>query len=218
MLPIHWLAIRISVHNIVQKIGYPTISPDLRNASSLQEYYDSINISSTSFFHNAISVAQFDVRREWSALGKPTNRDEWGMTAPTVNVSRLCQIPFLRMVHSRFGINILFVVGQKLNSWTTQAYYNPAGNEIVFPAGIMQAPVFYDPSVPKYLSYGAFGSVSGHELSHGMCLNPMWTRRAAANIREPSTQLGATMTRQETSQNGGTIKQSKPLHPKSIAS
>ena len=31
----------------------------------------------------------------------------------------------------------------------------------------MQAPVFYDPSVPQYLSYGAFGSVSGHELSHG---------------------------------------------------
>lgn len=50
---------------------------------------------------------------------------------------------------------------------THQAYYNPAGNEIVFPAGIMQAPVFYDPSVPQYLSYGAFGSVSGHELSHG---------------------------------------------------
>ena len=32
----------------------------------------------------------------------------------------------------------------------------------------MQSPVFYDPSVPQYLSYGAFGSVSGHELSHGM--------------------------------------------------
>lgn len=31
----------------------------------------------------------------------------------------------------------------------------------------MQSPVFYDPSVPQYLSYGAFGSVSGHELSHG---------------------------------------------------
>lgn len=48
-----------------------------------------------------------------------------------------------------------------------QAYYNPAGNEIVFPAGIMQSPVFYSPQVPQYLSYGAFGSVSGHELSHG---------------------------------------------------
>lgn len=31
----------------------------------------------------------------------------------------------------------------------------------------MQAPVFYHPQVPRYLSYGAFGSVSGHELSHG---------------------------------------------------
>ena len=30
----------------------------------------------------------------------------------------------------------------------------------------MQAPVFYDPAIPQYLSYGAFGSVSGHELSH----------------------------------------------------
>ena len=50
---------------------------------------------------------------------------------------------------------------------TVNAYYNPAGNEIVFPAGIMQHPVFYDPSVPQYLSYGAFGAVSGHELSHG---------------------------------------------------
>lgn len=34
----------------------------------------------------------------------------------------------------------------------------------------MQSPVFYDPSIPQYLSYGAFGSVSGHELSHGECI------------------------------------------------
>lgn len=104
------------MHNIVQKIGYPTISPDIRNASSLLGYYDGVDISHTDFFHNAISVAQFDVRREWSALGKPTNRDEWDMTAPTVNVSRLCQITSLRAVHPRFGINILFVVKQKLTS------------------------------------------------------------------------------------------------------
>ena len=46
------------------------------------------------------------------------------------------------------------------------AYYNPAGNEIVFPAGIMQGPVFYGPDVPQYLTYGAFAAVAGHELSH----------------------------------------------------
>ena len=48
---------------------------------------------------------------------------------------------------------------------TVNAYYNPPGNEIVFPAGIMQFPVF-DVELPQYISYGAFGSVSGHELSH----------------------------------------------------
>lgn len=53
-----------------------------------------------------------------------------------------------------------------MSASTVNAYYNPPGNEIVFPAGIMQAPVFYDPSLPKYLSYGAFGAVAGHELSH----------------------------------------------------
>ncbi|KAI0378465.1 endothelin-converting enzyme 1 [Hypomontagnella monticulosa] len=45
------------------------------------------------------------------------------------------------------------------------AYYNPVGNEIVFPAGIMQFPVF-ELELPSYVSYGAFASVAGHELSH----------------------------------------------------
>ncbi|KAI0025704.1 endothelin-converting enzyme 1 [Xylariomycetidae sp. FL0641] len=45
------------------------------------------------------------------------------------------------------------------------AYYNPVGAEIVFPAGIMQFPVF-SIDLPDYVSYGAFASVAGHELSH----------------------------------------------------
>lgn len=76
------------VHNIVQKIGYPIKSPDIRNASLLEKYYDRVNISKAAFFDNALSIAHFDTLREWSALGKPTDRDEWGMTVPTVNVRR----------------------------------------------------------------------------------------------------------------------------------
>lgn len=58
------------------------------------------------------------------------------------------------------------------NEWdmsmpTVNAYYNPPGNEIVFPAGVMQPPAFYGGRAPLYLSYGPFGAVSGHELSHG---------------------------------------------------
>ncbi|KAL5598904.1 hypothetical protein BROUX41_003775 [Berkeleyomyces rouxiae] len=45
------------------------------------------------------------------------------------------------------------------------AYYSPAGNEMMLPAGLMQFPIF-DPDVPAYVSYGAYGSVVGHELSH----------------------------------------------------
>ncbi|KAF3358307.1 hypothetical protein VDGD_04966 [Verticillium dahliae] len=118
------------VHNIIQKIGYPTSSPDITNATELHAYYNSVNVSASDFFGNGLSVRAFDTAREWAALGKPVDRNEWGMSVPTVN-----------------------------------AYYNPPGNEIVFPAGIMQFPVF-DVEAPAYISYGAFGSVAGHELSH----------------------------------------------------
>ncbi|ESO99465.1 hypothetical protein LOTGIDRAFT_213427 [Lottia gigantea] len=59
----------------------------------------------------------------------------------------------------------------KKNSWsmtpaTINAYYTPSKNEIVFPAGILQAP-FYDQTFPKSLNFGAMGVVMGHELTHG---------------------------------------------------
>ncbi|KPI34534.1 Endothelin-converting enzyme 1 [Cyphellophora attinorum] len=118
------------VHNIVQKIGYPTKSPDIMNPTKLAKYYSDVSVSPKTFFANAVTMARSEITKSWAAYGKPVDRNEWGMTVPTVN-----------------------------------AYYNPPGNEIVFPAGIMQFPVF-DVNVPEYLSYGAFGSVSGHELSH----------------------------------------------------
>ncbi|KAK2467031.1 hypothetical protein APHAL10511_001289 [Amanita phalloides] len=48
---------------------------------------------------------------------------------------------------------------------TVNAYYNPPANEIVFPAGILQPP-FFAKNWPSYLSYGAFGHVAAHELTH----------------------------------------------------
>ena len=65
------------MHNIVQKIGYPTKSPDIRDSNALQQYYKNANISSTKFFKNKLSVVKFETKRQWSALGKPTDRDEW---------------------------------------------------------------------------------------------------------------------------------------------
>lgn len=49
---------------------------------------------------------------------------------------------------------------------TINAYYNPVFNEIVFPAGILQAP-FFDPESSDAENYGGIGVVIGHELTHG---------------------------------------------------
>uniref|UniRef100_A0A8D2ZJF1 Endothelin-converting enzyme 1 n=1 Tax=Scophthalmus maximus TaxID=52904 RepID=A0A8D2ZJF1_SCOMX len=53
------------------------------------------------------------------------------------------------------------------NQWsmtppTVNAYYNPTKNEMVLPAGILQAP-FYSRSA---LNFGGIGVVMGHELTH----------------------------------------------------
>jgi len=49
---------------------------------------------------------------------------------------------------------------------TYNAYYDASLNEIVFPAGMLQFPMF-DIRQDDAFNYGAIGSVIGHEMSHG---------------------------------------------------
>lgn len=49
---------------------------------------------------------------------------------------------------------------------TVNAYYNPAFNEIVFPAGILQYP-FFSEDADDAVNYGGIGAVIGHEMTHG---------------------------------------------------
>ncbi|MBS4961077.1 MAG: M13 family metallopeptidase [Clostridiales bacterium] len=50
------------------------------------------------------------------------------------------------------------------------AYYNPNANEIVFPAGILQAP-YFDPKASKAQNLGGIGAVIAHEISHAFDSN-----------------------------------------------
>src|SRR5207342_2616511 len=56
------------------------------------------------------------------------------------------------------------------SSWSmtpqTNDAYNGSLRDIVFPAGILQAPMF-DASADPAINYGAAGGVIGHELTHG---------------------------------------------------
>lgn len=77
---------------------------------------------------------------------------------------------------------------------TVNAYYNPAFNEIVFPAGILQYP-FFDMSADDAVNYGGIGGVIGHEMTHGFDdqgrqydadgnLNDWWTADDAKKFNE----------------------------------
>jgi len=77
---------------------------------------------------------------------------------------------------------------------TVNAYYDPQGAEIVFPAGILQPPMF-DLKADDAYSYGAIGRVMGHELTHGFddegrkfdadgSLTDWWTEADARKFEE----------------------------------
>lgn len=82
---------------------------------------------------------------------------------------------------------------------TVNAYYNPAINEIVFPAGIMQ-PVFFNPDADDAVNYGSMGAIIGHELTHGFDdqgagfdadgnLKNWWTKEDLANFKTKTNVL-----------------------------
>ncbi len=72
----------------------------------------------------------FEEERQWHKLGKPVDRNEWGMSPPTVN-----------------------------------AYFDPQMNDINFPAGVLQPPL-YDRKLDDAPNYGNTGATIGHELTH----------------------------------------------------
>lgn len=104
-----------------QKVGRPARWRD----------YEGLYVSSDNVCANVIAARSFETDYQIAKLDKPTDKDQWHMTAHTVN-----------------------------------AYYSPLQNEIVFPAGFLQPPLF-DPDQDLAYNYGAIGAVIGHEMSHG---------------------------------------------------
>ena len=54
----------------------------------------------------------------------------------------------------------------EISAPTVDAYYNPQMNDINFPAGVLQPPLF-DPKMDDAPNYGNTGGTIGHELTHG---------------------------------------------------
>ena len=63
------------LHEVSNKIGYPDKWRD----------YSSVKIVRGDFFGDLQRVREFELHRNYSKLGKPVDKTEWGMTPPTVN-------------------------------------------------------------------------------------------------------------------------------------
>jgi putative endopeptidase len=83
----------------------------------------------------------------------------------------------------------------------TNDAYNRSLRDIVFPAGILQPPIF-DANADPAVNYGAVGGVIGHELTHGFddegrkidadgALRDWWTPADAAAFEARAKVLGA---------------------------
>jgi putative endopeptidase len=105
---------------IRNKIGYPDQWRD----------YTALEIKRDDYIGNVTRSYRFEDARQWHKLGKPVDRNEWGMTPPTVN-----------------------------------AYFNSQMNDINFPAGVLQPPL-YDTKLDDAPNYGNTGATIGHELTH----------------------------------------------------
>ena len=137
------------LHAVHNKIGYPDKWRD----------YSKLEVQQKDYFGNVLRVADFETARDFSKVGKPVDRNEWGMTPPTVN-----------------------------------AYYDPQMNDVNFPAGVLQPPL-YDPKSDDAPNYGDTGATIGHELTHGFDdegrqfdaqgnLKDWWTKDDAKNFEE----------------------------------
>ena len=99
-------------------------------------------------------------------------------------------------------------IGQRVDTkeWsmtpqTVNAYYSPAKNEIVVPAGILQPPLF-DAHADDAVNFGGIGTVVAHEITHGFddqgrksdgdgVLRDWWTADDAKKFEAQAERLGA---------------------------
>ncbi len=104
-----------------------------------------------------VKIGYPDVWRDWSGL--PVSR-----TAYAVN----------RLEATRFELRRQLALlpttvdraEWEMSPHAVNAYYHPTRNEIVFPAGILQTPMF-DADADDATNFGGIGTVIAHEITHG---------------------------------------------------
>lgn len=73
------------VSKIKHKEAYSTLTPDVRSADSLANYYADIAIDTLNFYANQKSAFQWYIKKNWNQLGQKVDKSVWHMAPHEVN-------------------------------------------------------------------------------------------------------------------------------------
>lgn len=116
------------------------VYPDSWEQNQLLERLISVPLSQTNYLENVFYLRRSFDRLEFEQFSQPPNRNDWA--------SAMLKLQGLSEVN---------------------AFYNPQNNSINIPAGIWQAPFYWDQdwtAVPPAIDFGGIGAVVSHEYFH----------------------------------------------------
>lgn len=133
---------------MIAHIGFPD---ELIDDSKLIEYYGNLTVDESKFFESMVRISKFDSDKTLSTLRKIVNKSDWEShsNVAMVNAYYNSAENSIRKIKESIKPERLIVI---------KKYF------IEFPAGILQG-VFFNADRPRYLNFGAIGSVIGHEIT-----------------------------------------------------
>ncbi|CEP16538.1 hypothetical protein [Parasitella parasitica] len=73
------------INLIAHKVGYSTVSPDLRQPLSIEKYYEGVYINETSFYDTENNLSIWSNKKQWAKAGQKVDKDEWHMSPQSAN-------------------------------------------------------------------------------------------------------------------------------------
>lgn len=147
---------------ITKKIGYPEITKN----------YSMLKVVRNSFAQNVMAAAAFQYNSTISKLSKPIDKNEWNLTATTVNACY--NLPFNEIVFPagllQYSSNFKMTddVSRYEITFQQKQQSNAEDNpyKIIIPSGTLAYPYFIE-NADDAVNYGSIGAIIAHEMSHG---------------------------------------------------
>jgi putative endopeptidase len=193
------LKAQMKLDAITKKIGYPELAKD----------YSGLHIDRDRFAANVIAAASFHYRSSIGKLGKPVDRKEWDLTAPTVNAYYNLTLNEIVFPAGMLQYSANFKMTEDLERYEIvlpgDLFGKPGslndsnGYKIILPSGSLQYPYFIE-NADDAVNYGSIGAFIAHEMTHGFDdrgrhydekgeLNNWWLSEDEMHFRAKATML-----------------------------